>query len=98
MGADAAVEHAKTILRWINHQNARHFTKRDVHQALRGRFKRVEELDAPLDLLCTHGYIAKRPEASAGPGRKPSLKFEVNPLWGFSEYSQSSEFEDGAEF
>jgi replicative DNA helicase len=81
MGADAVVGHAKTVLRWIENQNACEFTKRDVHQALRGRFKRVEELDAPLDLLCTHGYIARRPEASAGPGRKASPKFAVNPLW-----------------
>jgi hypothetical protein len=81
MGADAVVEHAKTILRWIENQNAREFTKRDVHQAFRGRFKRVEELDAPLELLRTHGYLASRPTASAGPGRKPSPKFEVNPLW-----------------
>lgn len=82
MGADAAVEHAKTILRWINHQNARHFTKRDLHQALRGRFKRVEELDAPLALLLTHGFIRRRPErSSGGPGRKQSPTFDVNPLW-----------------
>jgi hypothetical protein len=81
MGADAVVGQAKTILRWIEHQNAREFTKRQVHQAFRGRFKRVEELDAPLELLRTHGYIASRPTANTGPGRKPSPKFEVNPLW-----------------
>jgi len=81
MGADAVVEQAKTILRWIEHQNARHFTKRDVHQALRGRFKRVEELDAPLALLLSHGSISSRPEPTGtGPGRKPSPRFEVNPL------------------
>ena len=90
MGADAVVEQAKTILRWIEHQNARHFTKRDVHQALRGRFKRVEELDAPLDVLVTHGYIGRRPEpTNAGPGRKPSPTFEVNPLWA-SQNTQNS--------
>ena len=82
MGADAVVEQSKTILRWIEHQNAREFTKRDLHQALRGRFKRVEELDAPLALLVNHWFIRKLPEpASAGPGRKPSPTFEVNPLW-----------------
>src|SRR5207249_902558 len=51
MGADAVVEQAKSILRWIEHQSLVRFTKRDLHQALRGRFKRVEELDAPLALL-----------------------------------------------
>ncbi|MGA2185794.1 MAG: YfjI family protein [Bryobacteraceae bacterium] len=82
MGADAVVEQAKTILRWIEHQNARSFTKRDVHQALRARFKRVEVLDAPLGLLLFHEYIRRLAEpTNAGPGRKPSPSFEVNPLW-----------------
>jgi hypothetical protein len=91
MGADAVVGHAKTILRWIELQNAGEFTKRDVHQGLRGRFKRVEELDAPLDLLRTHGYIASRPAASTGPGRKPSPRFEVNPLWLSRSAARNSE-------
>ena len=83
MGADAIVEQAKTILRWIEHKNLPSFTKRDVHQALRGRFKRVEELDPPLTLLLEHGHIRKGPEPTTGlPGRKPSPVFEVNPLWG----------------
>jgi hypothetical protein len=82
MGADEVVEQAKTILRWIEHEGARHFTKRELHQALRSRFKRVEALDAPLCLLLTHWYIGKRPElTSGGPGRKPSPTFDVNPLW-----------------
>jgi len=91
MGADAVVGQAKTILRWIETQDAREFTKRDVHQALRGRFKRVEELDAPLEMLRAHGYIARLSEASAGPGRKPSPKFEVNPLWRFRSTNRNSE-------
>src|SRR5262249_34834790 len=45
MGADAVVEQAKSILRWIEHERLVGFTKRGLHQALRGRFKRVEELD-----------------------------------------------------
>jgi replicative DNA helicase len=82
MGTDEVVERAKAILRWIEHQNARHFTKRDVHQALKGSFKLVEELEAPLELLVSHGYVRRPPEPmSAGPGRKPSPTFEVNPLW-----------------
>jgi replicative DNA helicase len=81
MGSDAAVGQAKIILRWIETQTAGELTKRDVHQALRGRFKRVEELDAPLELLRAHGYIAWRSEARVGSGRRPSPRFEVNPLW-----------------
>jgi replicative DNA helicase len=82
MGADAVVEQAKRILRWIEHGGLSRFTKRDVHQGMRGRFKRTEELDAPLTLLIDHGYVRKRPQPKHdGPGRPPSPVFEVNPLW-----------------
>lgn len=82
MGADPTVEQAKTVLRWLGQKRHQFFTKRDVHQALRGRFKRIEEVEAPLQLLCDRGYIRRRIEDSQrGPGRKPSPGFEVNPVW-----------------
>ncbi len=82
MGADAIVEQAKRILRWIEHEQRWAFSKRDLHQALRGAvdFKRVSGLDLPLALLVTHGYIRERQEeAGSGPGRKPSPAYDVNP-------------------
>jgi hypothetical protein len=82
MGADAALENAKRILRWIEHAETASFTKREIHQGVRGTFKRVEELDAPLALLEAHGYVRKMAEPErVGPGRKPSPTYEVNPLW-----------------
>src|SRR5262249_45296103 len=76
------VENAKRILRWIDHDRATSFTKRDIHQGKKGTFKRVEELDGPLSLLETHGYVRKMSEPErVGPGRKPSPIYEVNPLW-----------------
>ena len=70
LGADALVEHAKAILRWIEHESLGCFTKREVHQALRGRFKRVEELDAPLALPRSLAH----PEPSSQPPRNPARR------------------------
>lgn len=82
MGADPAVRQAQLILRWIEQKHLPSFTKRDLHQALRGTFKRVEELDQPLSLLTSHGFVRKQEEVSTGKsGRKPSRVFDVNLIW-----------------
>jgi hypothetical protein len=82
MGADVVVEQAKHLLRWIEHAHANSFSRRDLHQAMRGTFKRVNALDAPLAMLVSHSFIRERREISeGGPGRPPSPMYEVNPLW-----------------
>ena len=48
MRADPAVEGAQKVLRWIEREEKSEFSKRDLHQALRSSFHRVEELDRPL--------------------------------------------------
>jgi hypothetical protein len=79
MGADPIVEQAKGILRWLEHEGVDSITKRDMHQALRGRFKRVAELDPPLALLIAQGFIRRHAKVSnAGPGQPPSPRFDVN--------------------
>ena len=53
----------------------------DLFSAVRqSRFRKVETLDRPLELLEAHNMIRwfEQPERK-GPGRKPSPKFEVNP-------------------
>jgi replicative DNA helicase len=73
MGADAIVEQGKSILRWIQHGNLDSFTRRDLHQALRGKFKRAAELDRPVALLIAQGFIGPQSErltsVPAGPVR-----------------------------
>jgi replicative DNA helicase len=82
MGADAVLQGAKHILRWIEDKQLTVFTRRDLHQGLKTSFKRVEELDAPLSLLGERGYVRKRPdEKPATPGRPQSPTYDVNPLW-----------------
>ncbi len=103
MGADPVVGRAKKILRWLEHSKLPAFTRRDAHQAMRSTFRRAEDLDAPLLVLMERGFLRRQPCKAAGPGRKPSPEFDVNPLWvrcpdcapgagwGNSEYFEYSE-------
>src|SRR5205085_1617835 len=57
------------------------FSVRDVFQALKGKFRRVAELNAPLELLEERDYIRKLTRAEPQrPGRPPSPVYEVNPF------------------
>jgi replicative DNA helicase len=82
MGADANVENAKRILRWIEKSAALTFTRREAHQAHRARFKTVDEIDPALDLLESHNYIRAQIDTSdKRPGRKASQTYDVNPFF-----------------
>ncbi len=80
MGADPDVGPARRILAWLGEERPAEFTIRDVFNRLRGRVQKVDELTAPLRLLTDHGYIRPREATHHGPGRKPSQRYEVNPL------------------
>jgi replicative DNA helicase len=91
MGADVFVDQAKMMLRWIEQNGLACFTKRDLHQSLRGTFKRVEDLERPLALLASHGFVRKQEETSHdGPGRRPSPVYDVNPLYISENASQET--------
>jgi hypothetical protein len=90
MGADPDTEGARRILAWLKRTETPTFTKRDAHQALRGTFRRAEDLDGPLSALEDRGYIrALREPEQLRPGRKRSPTFEVHPL--ISQYSEFTE-------
>jgi replicative DNA helicase len=81
MGSDPTLDDARYLLRWIERTGPERFTRRDLHVALpRGRFPKVDALDAPLALLEAHGYVRKEEaEPRPGPGRPPSPTYTVNP-------------------
>lgn len=81
IGANPAIQPALTILRWLEKTGVREFTKRACWQGVRGgAIQKSDDLDEPLALLAEHGYIREQAqEERAGPGRKPSPKYEVNP-------------------
>lgn len=80
MGSTGDNAEAEKLLRWIKRQEKREFTKRDCHQANRSHFKKVEQIDAPLNLLCEHGYLRMVEQAAPTNGRPKGPVFEVNPL------------------
>jgi hypothetical protein len=81
MGADAALDDARSILSWIRREGLKEFTRRDCHKALQSRFSRADSLDAPLEILHERGFIRPKPAPiTPGVGRPKSRMFDVNPL------------------
>ena len=96
MDSDPRVYLARKVLRWIVAEGIERFSRRDAHQAFRSLFKTVDQIDPILTLLEKHGLIREAITERAGPGRKPSPTFEVNPHIDRSgdvdsEYSEDSE-------
>jgi replicative DNA helicase len=90
MGADPRVDDARWLLDWINRTSQVQFSRRDAHQAARGRFPKATDLEPALALLEEHGYLRRVDADPPGPkgGRPPSPRFLVNPLPHNSEPSQ----------
>jgi hypothetical protein len=81
MGADPAIDAARRILLWVSSDQVSEFSRREAFNALRGSIQKVDELDKPLEILTGHGYIRDISQDRKGPGRKPSPKYKINPLW-----------------
>jgi hypothetical protein len=92
MGADPRVDDARWLLDWISRTNQAQFSRRDAHQAARGRFRKATDLEPALALLAEHGWLRRVDADPAGRkgGRPPSPRFIVNPLHPISEPSQPS--------
>jgi replicative DNA helicase len=90
MGADPRVEDARWLLDWIARTSQVQFSRRDAHQAARGRFRKATDLEPALALLEEHGWLRRVDADPPGPrgGRPSSPRFLVNPLPHNSEPSQ----------
>jgi hypothetical protein len=94
LDADPRVAPARKVVSWIGREQKARFSRRDVHQGLKGTFKKVEEVDAILALLQKHGLIRAAAAGSrSGPGRSPSPLFESHSslLRNGSQNSQNSQ-------
>jgi hypothetical protein len=81
MGADPDVERAQFVLAWLSAHQKSTFTIRELYQGTRGRFKKVADLVPSLNVLVEHGFIRPvAPVLHPGPGRKPSPRYDMNPL------------------
>ena len=90
MGADPRTDDARWLLDWIARTSRTQFSRRDAHQAARGRFRKATDLEPALALLEEHGWLRRVDTDPAGPkgGRPPSPRFLVNPLHPTTEPSQ----------
>jgi hypothetical protein len=100
MGADPRVDDARWLLDWIGRTNQVQFSRRDAHQAARGRFRKATDLEPALTLLEEHGWL-RRVDAEPsrdphGRGRPASPRFLVNPLHSSSETTESTKTPAGA--
>lgn len=81
LGSDPETEAAKHILAWIQRKGVLTISRRDIFNGVRGTFKRVRDINAPIRLLVEQEYLREKPNvAEKTAGRPPSPEYEVNPL------------------
>jgi len=99
LGVDEETEDARYLLGWIREKQLERVSQRDIHRSTRrGRFKAVEDLQIAIALLVKHGYLRKlSEEKKAGPGRKQSPEYEVNPALYVEEEARSVDTEPASD-
>jgi len=78
IGESDELRGAGKVLAWVERTQAEAFTARDVYQALKGTFHRMNQLNPAIDVLTERGFIRSVHDVAEGPGR-PSRVYEVNP-------------------
>ncbi len=80
MGADEGVAEARYIWSRIVNGGQTEISKRDLFRLCRGRFKKAENMEAPLHILVEYGYLRIEDLERDGAGRKASPLVKINPL------------------
>jgi len=84
MGEPEPIADALLLLPYLE-RVGRAFSRRDLHQAARGRqvFSRGKRLDAAMEVLVDHDYVRVSPEEQrrGRAGRPPGQRYVVNPHW-----------------
>jgi hypothetical protein len=79
MGNDEQMGAAKTVWEWMRRGRHWEITQREIFNALRGRFPKMDRLTPALDILAERGYIQIEEIERTGAGRPPSPKVIVRP-------------------
>jgi replicative DNA helicase len=80
IGADPATANARAVLQWLATTRAAHVTARDLMRGMRDRFPKAADLNAPLQILESRGWIRPRPgQPPQGRGRPGSPAWDVHP-------------------
>ncbi|MUN35473.1 DUF3987 domain-containing protein [Actinomadura litoris] len=79
IGADPAINHARTVLEWARRNDITRFTARDLMRGpLKNRARKVTDLDPALRVLETHGWTRRTPSTPTG-GRPTAPTYETHP-------------------
>ena len=78
MGADPELEGARKVWRWIKRMKKETISVRDCFQALKGTFKRMNDLEPALNILKERFYLIQK-SSKDKPGGRPKREFTVNP-------------------
>ena len=79
MGANPVSADAEYILKKLRANHVSEINGRDLFHLCR-KFKTVDELCQPIEILTEHGYLRKQQQEFKGTGRRSSIVYEVNPL------------------
>lgn len=77
MGADAAAEDGKYLLRRINSAGADQISRRDLFRLCHGKFRRVDDMQAGINELIERGYLREIEQSTGG---RPTKILMVNPF------------------
>lgn len=72
MGADASINAARKVWSWIERNRKSRCSVRDIFNALRGTFPRVEKIREALAVLVERGYVELTESLKGSPGRPAS--------------------------
>lgn len=79
MGTDPQISAAQLILEWLRRHRQQMISQRDIFNALRGRFPKMDQLTPALYILEERGYIRIEEIDRSGPGRPPSPIIIMRP-------------------
>ena len=78
--SDGVVANAEYILKRLRSNGIMQTDARELQRLCR-KFKSTSEIEEPLEMLIEYGYLREMAaEEHSGRGRKPSTRYEVNPL------------------
>lgn len=90
-GASETYADAKYLWKRIQRSGQGDITRRDLHQMCRGKFQKIEHIEAPLQTLVEMGYIREIDIGNGSRGR-PSRKIIINPYAQNSQKPQKHEY------
>lgn len=91
LGADQAEADAKAVMRWIQANALREFTRVEVHKGLEGRLRTAARVKIALERLAEL-HVIDGGRLRRNPGARPSHVHQVNPKFtaGYSDFSGNS--------